>query len=118
MGSGSLAAISILEAKYKDTLTREEGIALVTEAIEAGIVHDMGSGGNVDVTVITSKGAEIMRNLKTDYKRIYYKPGGYKFPVGDTPIISSVKITFDKLEKMEEEFATTKGGAEKMEIMK
>jgi len=53
MGSGSLAAIAILEAKYKDDMTLEEGKALCIEAIEAGIVHDMGSGGNIDVCIIT-----------------------------------------------------------------
>jgi 20S proteasome subunit beta 2 len=42
MGSGSLAAIAVFEAKYKDDLNLEEGRNLVIEAIEAGINHDLG----------------------------------------------------------------------------
>merc|ERR1719207_482274 len=35
MGSGSLAAMSILESEYKDGMSKEEGIALVSKAIRA-----------------------------------------------------------------------------------
>lgn len=42
MGSGSLAAMSILETKFRDDLSIEEGKALVIEAVEAGIIHDLG----------------------------------------------------------------------------
>ncbi|CAO3666868.1 unnamed protein product [Rhizopus stolonifer] len=53
MGSGSLAAMSVFESKWKPEMNREEAISLVTEAIEAGIFNDLGSGSNVDVCVIT-----------------------------------------------------------------
>lgn len=33
-------------------MTKDEAIAIVTAAIKAGIVHDLGSGSNVDVCVI------------------------------------------------------------------
>jgi 20S proteasome subunit beta 2 len=42
LGSGSLNAISVLEAKFRDGLTEVEAIALCTEAIEAGIIYDLG----------------------------------------------------------------------------
>ena len=42
MGSGSLAALGILEAKYRDNLSIEDGITLAAEAIESGIFHDLG----------------------------------------------------------------------------
>jgi 20S proteasome subunit beta 2 len=42
MGSGSLAAVSVLETKYKDDMTREEAKQLCIEAIEAGIIYDLG----------------------------------------------------------------------------
>ena len=64
MGSGSLAAVSILETKYKDNLELEEARAIVIEAIEAGIFHDLGSGSNVDVCIITKDGTEHQRNTK------------------------------------------------------
>lgn len=34
-------------------MTRDEAINLVTEAISAGIYHDLGSGSNVDYCVLT-----------------------------------------------------------------
>lgn len=42
MGSGSLAAISVLESKYQDNLNEEQAKALCMEAIEAGIFYDLG----------------------------------------------------------------------------
>lgn len=52
-GSGSLAAMAILETRYKENMSKEEAMNLVVAAIEAGIYHDLGSGSNVDVCVIT-----------------------------------------------------------------
>uniref|UniRef100_A0A6U4IAL3 Proteasome subunit beta n=1 Tax=Phaeomonas parva TaxID=124430 RepID=A0A6U4IAL3_9STRA len=52
MGSGSLAAMSVLEMKYKEDMEEAEAIAVVKDAIMAGIMNDLGSGSNVDVTVI------------------------------------------------------------------
>jgi len=117
MGSGSLAAIAILETKFRDDLSLSEGKDLVMEAIEAGIVHDMGSGGFIDICVITAKGTEFLRNIKKDYKRLYTKnstANGYQFPKGITPVLETIKISFEKVEKMEEE----KPLVEKMEIVK
>jgi 20S proteasome subunit beta 2 len=62
MGSGSLHAMTIIESKYKDDMTREEAVALVIEAISAGIYHDLGSGSNVDYCVITKEKSEMFRN--------------------------------------------------------
>ncbi len=67
MGSGSLAAMSVFEHKYRDNLTREEAIDLVAEAIKAGVFNDLGSGSNVDVCIIDKAG-------KVDYKRNYLVP--------------------------------------------
>jgi 20S proteasome subunit beta 2 len=52
MGSGSLAAMAVFEARYKEDLPEAEAVALVREAIRAGIFNDLGSGSNVDITVI------------------------------------------------------------------
>lgn len=62
MGSGSLQAMTIFESKYKDDLTREQAIALVTEAISAGIYHDLGSGSHVDYCVLEDNKTEMFRN--------------------------------------------------------
>ena len=68
MGSGSLHAMTILESKYKDNMTREEAINIVIEAISAGIYHDLGSGSHVDYCVITKDKAEMFRNAVTNDK--------------------------------------------------
>ena len=57
MGSGSLAAMAVLESGFKDGLSEAEATALVAAAIRAGIFNDLGSGSNVDITVIRSAAA-------------------------------------------------------------
>lgn len=51
MGSGSLAAMAVFEAEYKDAMTLDEAKALVQAAIMSGINNDLGSGGSVDMMV-------------------------------------------------------------------
>lgn len=52
MGSGSLAAMAVFEAEYKDDMTEEEAKAIVHKAICSGIYNDLGSGSNVDLCII------------------------------------------------------------------
>lgn len=87
-------------------MTREEGVKLVHDAIEAGIVNDLGSGSNVDVMVITKGKHEMFRNTDTShYDRKYRRPGGFKYPRGTTAVIKEkVTMTTVKetvLEKMD-----------------
>ncbi|KAI9296541.1 proteasome subunit beta type-7 [Neoconidiobolus thromboides FSU 785] len=101
MGSGSLAAMSVFESRYKANLEKQEAIELVSDAIKAGIFNDLGSGSNVDVVVIEDEGK------KVDVLRNYYKPNEkpqrsrrYQFPSGVTPvrkeeIYSLVTVTED-----------------------
>lgn len=56
---------------------------LVKDAIEAGIFNDLGSGSNVDLTVITKDGAEKFRNYAKPNERVA-KELSYKFPRGTT----------------------------------
>jgi len=86
MGSGSLAAMAILESEYKSGMTEKEGMALVQKAIRAGIFNDLGSGGNVDVCVITKEGGKIHRNIETPNPR-KFKAQYKAFPIGITPVL-------------------------------
>jgi len=52
MGSGSLAAMSVFESRWKPDMSEEEGKTLVADAIRAGVFNDLGSGSNVDLCVI------------------------------------------------------------------
>jgi len=86
MGSGSLAAMAILESEYNENLSIDEGKALVAKAIRAGIFNDLGSGGNVDVCVITREGGTIFRNMEKPNERKF--KANYKgFPKGTTPVL-------------------------------
>eukprot|EP01132_Coremiostelium_polycephalum_P008600 gene8600-10586_t len=84
MGSGSLAAMAVLEAKYKTDLTRQEAIELVAEAIASGVFNDLGSGSNINLSVISNEGVEKFRNYQTPNERLFRAPP-YIFPVGTTP---------------------------------
>lgn len=55
MGSGSLNAMAVFEADYREGMEEEEAVKLVARAIRAGIFNDLGSGSNVDVCVIRKK---------------------------------------------------------------
>uniref|UniRef100_A0A0A9DB05 proteasome endopeptidase complex n=1 Tax=Arundo donax TaxID=35708 RepID=A0A0A9DB05_ARUDO len=82
MGSRSLAAMSVFESKYREGLTREEGIQLVSEAICGGIFNHLGSGSNVDVCVITKGKTEYLRNHQLPNPRTYVSSKGYSFVQG------------------------------------
>ncbi|XP_051185042.1 proteasome subunit beta type-7-B [Lolium perenne] len=96
MGSGSLAAMSVFESRYKEGLTREEGIRLVADAICAGIFNDLGSGSNVDVCVITKGKTEYLRTHQEPNPRTYASSKGFSFAKGHTEVLST-KITQLKL---------------------
>ncbi|CAL9060654.1 unnamed protein product [Musa banksii] len=92
MGSGSLAAMAVFESKFREGLTRDEGIKLVSEAICSGIFNDLGSGSNVDVCVITRGQTEYLRNHQLPNPRTYVSSRGYNFLKGHTEVLST-KIT-------------------------
>jgi proteasome beta subunit len=55
-GSGSPVAYGVLEDGYKDNLSIDEGISLLTRAVASAMKRDAGSGDSFDVAVITSAG--------------------------------------------------------------
>ena len=86
MGSGSLAAMAVFEAQYKSDMTLEEAKALVHAGIMAGINNDLGSGGSVDLMVITKEGNTPLRNY--DRPNMRKSKRDYTFPVGTTTVLS------------------------------
>jgi 20S proteasome subunit beta 2 len=89
MGSGSLAAMAVFESRFKEGMTKEQGIEVVCAAICAGIFNDLGSGSNVDLCVITKGGKEYLRNYQQPNPRSYTHSKGYHFTSGHTAILSS-----------------------------
>jgi len=98
MGSGSLAAMAVMEAGYADDMDEEQAIDLVDRAIQAGIWNDLGSGSNVDVCVISRKyesGRKYLRNYKTPNERAFRADiAGYRFPKGTTAWLEETKRIF------------------------
>lgn len=102
MGSGSLNAMAVFEAGYKcvwwpgeystpvhtsshtlrDDMTRQEAIDLVAGAIRSGVYNDLGSGSNVDVTIITKEAVEYLRNYQYLQGRTYTMQFPPKYPRG------------------------------------
>ncbi len=98
MGSGSLAAMAVFETEWKPSLTEQGAIDLASNAIQAGIFNDLGSGSNVDVAVITKE--------KTTLKRGYIKPNqrskkqkSYVFKRGTTAVLNEKIIPREEISK-------------------
>jgi 20S proteasome subunit beta 2 len=98
MGSGSLAAMSVFETQWKPTLTEDEAVELASNAIQAGIFNDLGSGSNVDVAIITKE--------KTTLKRGFVKPNqrsqkqkSYVFARGTTAVLNEKIIRKEEISK-------------------
>lgn len=119
MGSGSYAAMSVFESQWKSSLTQQEALDLASDAIQAGIFNDLGSGSNVDVCIITQD--------KTTLKRGYIKPNerskkqkSYVFPRGTTAVLNEKVITKENISKYvtvhELETESSIGVAEKMDL--
>jgi len=64
----------------------------VTKAIEGGIYHDLGSGSNVDVAIITKEGVVQDRGVKSDNHKLYSNPNGYHFAPGTTPVLEEKRM--------------------------
>lgn len=91
MGSGSLAAMAIMETFYREGMTADEAQELVVKAIEAGIYHDLGSGSNVDVCIITKGKVQYKRPVKSDNHKMYVKPDGYQFRADRVQVLEEYK---------------------------
>jgi len=91
MGSGSLAAMAVFEAGWKPNMTVDEGKKLVCDAISAGIFHDLGSGSNIDLCVITREGVDYIRPyLRANVKGV--RAGDYTYKKGTTAVLTSKVI--------------------------
>ena len=98
MGSGSLAAMSVFETQWRPKLTRDGAVELAATAIKAGIFNDLGSGSNVDVCVITSEKASLLRGYITPNQR-EQKQRRYLFKRGTTAVLNERVIARDDISK-------------------
>lgn len=80
LGSGSYAAITVLEGEFKSNMTKDQAVELGCKAIKAGILNDLYSGSNIDVCIIDFDGVESRRNYikveeKKNHNEIFYPQG-------------------------------------------
>lgn len=86
LGSGSYAAISVLESGFSKGMTEAEAIELGVRAVKAGILNDLYSGSNVDVCVIDYSGVKKYRNyLKVETRK---NDSIIKYPEGSVVVLS------------------------------
>merc|ERR1712045_13841 len=88
MGSGTLAAMSVLESHWKPDMEEEDAKQLVRQAIRAGIFNDMGSGSNVDLVVIkANNNVQYLRGFdEANVKGV--RRNKYKYNKGTTEVLS------------------------------
>lgn len=90
LGSGSYAAMSVLEHRYRPDMEEAEAIELAADAINAGIFNDLGSGGCPNVRIIRKNGTsdflyEYRRQNKVeDFRTQYRRPATLDLPRGIT----------------------------------
>lgn len=100
MGSGDLAAMGILEDRFKPNLEMEEAKELVRAAINSGIMSDLGSGNNIDLCVITRAGVDYIRPFQESQFKDNRK-NKYRYRPGTTAILTQ-KVEPLKLEVVQE----------------
>jgi 20S proteasome subunit beta 2 len=94
MGSGSLAAMAVFESRYTEDMEEDKAMELVRDSVRAGIFNDLGSGSNVDITVIRRdgtlgrhRGYQNAAGNAIDYKSKYPRPTKLIPPPGATFVI-------------------------------
>jgi proteasome beta subunit len=55
-GSGSIVAYGVLEDRYRENMSIDEGIDLTIRALHNALKRDSGSGGGIDIVKITPEG--------------------------------------------------------------
>lgn len=98
MGSGGMAAMAVIEPRWKPDMSEEEGMSLVHDAIASGIYNDLGSGSNVDLCIIRKNSCKNIYAYKTSVKKGERKCD-YTPARGTTGVLSTKVIDFDVVEE-------------------
>lgn len=97
MGSGSLNAMAVFEAGYKDDMSLDDAVNLVTRAIRSGVYNDLGSGSNVDICVITKDGVDYKRNYQYLQEKTYQRQYPQHIASGTTSFVRQKVFDVQKL---------------------
>jgi len=94
MGSGSLAAMSVFESRWKQDMELEDAKKMVRDAVAAGIFNDLGSGSNVDLCIITKDGVNNIRPYDEANTK-GQRQGRYNYPKGTTATLTTRVIPLE-----------------------
>ncbi|TKR80754.1 hypothetical protein L596_014772 [Steinernema carpocapsae] len=101
-GSGSYAAISILERDFKFAQTEEDAKALVQRALHAGMHGDNASGNSLNLVTITPANTKFEGPIVPDFcvqpEKIELE---YKFKPGSTQVLKQKEVKYDVIESMD-----------------
>jgi len=108
MGSGSLAAMAVFETGYRENMEEQEAVDLVRRAILSGVFNDLGSGSNVDITVIRKSG-EVSKhrgfecpNQVSLLRNQFELPTAAKIPSRATKVLTHSFVPIRELVQVEE----------------
>lgn len=90
--------MSVLEAGYRDDLSKDDAVKLISRAIQAGIYNDLASGSNVDLVVITKDGSEMMRGHDYLMNKIYRRQHAPTFPAGPAKVLKEKLISLNEID--------------------
>jgi 20S proteasome subunit beta 2 len=74
LGSGGLAAMSVLESRYRPHMSLDGAVQLVKDAIMAGIRNDLGSGSAIDLCVLDSEALSAVHIRSSVPEEALYPP--------------------------------------------
>jgi len=98
MGSGSLAAMSVYETRFKVDMELEEAVQLTRDAVASGIFNDLGSGSNIDLCIITKDKVDYLRPFEVANRK-GERAAKYVYGKGTTPLLSKVveKVEYERV---------------------
>jgi proteasome beta subunit len=67
-GSGSVFALGVLEALYKDNMSRDDGVKIAVKAINAALQRDTATGNGIDVWVIDRDGVNVVLEKDLNFR--------------------------------------------------
>ena len=70
LGSWELATMGVLESRFRIDMTVKEAVKMVEDAVRAGIMNDLGSGSQIDISIISASGVQYIRGLVKEEKLI------------------------------------------------
>uniref|UniRef100_A0A0N5AX58 proteasome endopeptidase complex n=1 Tax=Syphacia muris TaxID=451379 RepID=A0A0N5AX58_9BILA len=101
-GSGSYAAISVLERDFHFGMEKDEAIQLVQKALQAGMHGDNASGNTLNLVIITKDETVFEGPIIPSF---CVKPEPidleYKFKSGTTKVLKQKEIKYDIIESMD-----------------